>query len=122
MKKLIAGLSTVLLSLGFLVGLTGTANAAGGKVTCPVGMGHVVGVWMEVSGGGSGWARLTNTSGGLAKRWSYDTKGRSWRAHVGCGGTPQKWKRKYYSDWTSRSGSSTITCYDDGRFSGCRVG
>lgn len=53
---------------------------------------NIVGMWVEVSGGTSGWATLTQTSVNVYD-WYFDAQGKEWRAHVGIGGTPQNWMR-----------------------------
>lgn len=57
----------------------------------------IVGMWIEVEGGGSGWASLGGR--GYNRTWSYNTRGRRWQAHVGVGGTPQNWGANVKSGW-----------------------
>lgn len=78
------------------------ASAGSGNVMC-ANQATVVGVWVDVNGGTDGWA--TRTGSGYSQGWSYNTQGKSYSLHVGCGGTPQNWasnnKTPYYSNWGS---------------------
>lgn len=85
LNKFVAGAALVAaLGLGSIA-TTQTAEAASGSVTSYVANDPIVGVWIEVEGGGSGWATLT---GRYQQRstWSYNTKGRRFKAHIGVGG------------------------------------
>lgn len=66
----------------------------------------VVGVWVEVKGGGSGQAHLNKTREPHVAGWRYDTKGRDYRLHVGFGGTSQNWRNNIKSEWIN--GGRTI--------------
>ena len=52
-----------------------SAYASSGTVTCSTSA--VVGMWVNVSGGSSGWATLTSTSNPNIKNWSYNTQGKT---------------------------------------------
>lgn len=65
----------------------------------------IVGVWVEVKGGGSGWAKLTRTADQNVVSWSYNTRGRDYQLHVGVDGNPQKWKHNIKTGWISRKKS-----------------
>lgn len=85
--------AAVLAAVGLVFGLAlawapaaGAANS--GTVTC-YNQASVVGVWVTVNGGTSGWAARSGS--GFQQRWSYNTQGRSYKLTVGCGGTPQQW-------------------------------
>lgn len=86
------------------------AHAASGTVTCSTS--QVVGMWVEVSGGRSGWAGRSGTNDFRVNNWWYDTQGKHWRAHVGCGGTPRYWGVTALSNWTNRQGTTTVSCSD----------
>jgi hypothetical protein len=106
---------------GLAVSAPAPAYAAAGDVQC--GVNSIVGMWIEVRGGKSDWAKLRSTSDHRIAGWSYDTQGKQWRAHVGCGGTPQRWGRTMTSPWTGRGGPTTITCLDyEGWPNTCSVG
>lgn len=95
------------------------AYAASGKVTCSTSA--VVGMWVNVSGGTSGWATLTSTSYPNVKYWSYDTQGKTWNANIGCGGTPSNWGQSLHLDWTNQT-SGDIICSDTGYIRKCTIG
>lgn len=72
-----------------VLGGTGVASAANsGTATC-ADQSTVVGVWVTVSGGTSGWA--TRSGSGFEQSWRYNTQGKSYKLTVGCGGTPARW-------------------------------
>lgn len=54
----------------------------------------IVGIWVEVHGGKSGWANFRPTTPGqkYSVAWNYDTQNKPFELHIGVGGTPQKWK------------------------------
>ncbi|HNE74864.1 MAG TPA: hypothetical protein PK623_08080, partial [Microthrixaceae bacterium] len=77
-----------LLTAGTLLVTTGTAGASnGGSVMC-VNQAPVVGVWVNVQGGRSGWAGRSGS--GFQQGWSYNTQGRPYSLTVGCGGGPAR--------------------------------
>ena len=51
----------------------------------------MVGVWVAVSGGTSGWAKWNAGAGSFEASWSFNTQGKNYNLNVGCGGTPSKW-------------------------------
>lgn len=73
-----------------LLTLSVPANAAdSGRVYCVNGE-AVVGVWVTVQNGTSGWARRGGQ--GSSQTWSYGTQGKPYKLTVGCGGSPAKWR------------------------------
>jgi hypothetical protein len=85
------GLSALLVTVGLAgLGPIGVADAANdGQVIC-MNSAEVVGVWVAVQDGASGWARRTGQ--GNAQNWHYDTQGKPYELHVGCGGSPAEWR------------------------------
>lgn len=81
------------------------AEASSGQIVDGNGR-PVVGVWVEVKGGGSSWAHLNRTREPHIAGWRYDTKGRDYRLHVGVGGTSQNWGNNIKSGWIN--GGQTI--------------
>jgi hypothetical protein len=86
--------ATLAAALVVAAGLTptaaGTANAAnGGRAYCVDGE-AVVGVWVTVQGGNSGWAARGGQ--GSSQSWSYNTQGKPYKLTVGCGGSTQSWR------------------------------
>lgn len=92
-----------MLSLGFVAGSVGQANAIAsrqisGTVRC-LGGGKVVGVWVESSAGSSGWANFKLIDGfeypnkSLAYYWHTLTISGSSNVslHIGCGGDSTSW-------------------------------
>ena len=106
-KKALCSVLVASIACLFMPILSTPAYAAGGSVQCPADT--VVGLWIEVSGGISGWAKLEPTPDSSISAFSYDTQGKEWRGHVGCGGTPENWGYTIYTNWT-REESATITC------------
>jgi hypothetical protein len=98
----------------FVILSPGVANAAtsraSGAVICQFSDAKsVVGVWVEVAGGGSGWAVTPGlpTAAGAPVNWSFNVPvGRSYTLTVGCGGTLQAWK---YSTVTTSTTSSNVS-------------
>jgi hypothetical protein len=87
-------ITTLAVALAVAAGLSptaaGTANAANnGRAYCVDGE-EVVGVWVTVQGGKSGWAARGGQ--GSSQSWSYSTQGKSYKLTVGCGGSPQSWR------------------------------
>ena len=74
--------------------------AKSGKVKETTGHG-IVGMWVEVEGGRSGWAKLTGGEAGTSyeKTWTYDTQGKPFKVAIGYGGTPQEWEKSIHSNW-----------------------
>ena len=75
--------------------------AAGGNVFDTNGR-PIVGMWVEVQGGRSGWAELRGS--GSNRTWYYDTQGKPYQVHVGVGGTPQRWDSNIKSGWNYNQG------------------
>lgn len=116
-KRIGSGLAVLGLCLAGLAVSAVPAQAASGTVTCPTQ--GVSGMWVEVENGNDGFATLSG--GPNTKTWTYNTQGKKWRAHVGCGGTSQVWGMSLTSNWTTLQGG-TISCADTGYFKTCRVG
>ena len=96
MKKLAL---TLCLVFALLIAPTSSAYAESGMLynNTPL---KLVGVWIEVDRGTSGWATLEKTSLD-SYSWSYDAQGKLWRPHIGIGGTPQKWRYDFTtSGWS----------------------
>lgn len=113
---LLASMSALILA-SVLVGIA-PAHASSGTVTCA--SSAVVGMWVDVSGGSSGWASLSSTSNPNIKSWSYDTGSKKWSANIGCGGTPQNWDKSVHLGKTSKT-SGTIICDDVQFFGKCTI-
>lgn len=93
---------------GLSAAATGTASAANaGSVTC-ANQSAVVGVWVNVSGGVSGWA--SRSGSGYQQYWSYNTQGKSYSLTVGCGGTPSKWASSTSTPYYSTTWSN-VMCF-----------
>jgi hypothetical protein len=101
-RRLASLLSAMILTVGgMLTGAPTPASAAGsGDVQCVYGNNQVVGIWVEVSGGTSGWATRWNDGYG-GNYYSYPAidQGKTYRLHVGCSGTSQNWGITFYSSW-----------------------
>lgn len=95
---------------GLLIAASMTCNAPvahaanSGTVMC-ANQDPVVGVWVQVSGGTSGWAARSGS--GYSQKWSYNTQGKSYQLHVGCGGTPQKWASNLKTPYTTSGANAT---------------
>lgn len=102
MKK---GILAVLLAFVFALQLGGIAYADSGIITNPYGE-PIVGVWIEVHNGRSGWASWepVNSYSRNIVRWNYDTQGKDWEAHVGRGGTRIDWGIVHKSGITNQHG------------------
>lgn len=93
------------------------ADSTSGDVQCFYGNNQVVGIWVEVPGGTSGWAtRWSDGVGGNFYSYPAITQGYSHRLHVGCSGTPENWDITFYSpyvtgyrDWICTTG---VGCYE----------
>lgn len=99
-------LATAALLLGGLTFGAGSASAANSGYAMCANQASVVGVWVNVSGGRSGWA--SRSGSGYSQRWSYDTQGRYYSLTVGCGGTPQRWAVSTSTPYYSKSWSSVV--------------
>lgn len=96
------------LCAGLVTTNSGVASAANGGTAMCANQANVVGVWVNVSGGRSGWA--TRRGSGFSQSWSYNTQGRPYSLTVGCGGTPAKWAAStstpsYSTTW------SNVVCF-----------
>lgn len=92
--------------LGVAATLSNTAYTASGNVF-DGNEREIVGMWVEVNGGTSGWASLTSINGAKHnKRWSYNTQGKSYQVHVGIEGTPKRWGANIKSGWVSNQGNN----------------
>ena len=99
-KFLISG---VLLGTLLFSGLVSSdVYAAGGNVM-DGNQREIVGMWVEVQGGKSGWATLRGQ--GYSKTWSYDTQGKPYQLHVGVGGSPEHWAHSIHSPWIYNQGN-----------------
>lgn len=97
-----------LVAAGGLAFAQGSAVAANsGYATC-ANQDAVVGVWVNVSGGSSGWA--SRTGSGYQQQWSYNTQSRSYSLTVGCGGSPARWAASTSTPHYS-TGWSSVTCF-----------
>jgi hypothetical protein len=92
---------------GLAVGQGSAIAANSGSITC-FNSGDVVGVWVNVSGGSSGWA--SRTGSGIQQNWSYNTQGRSYSLTVGCGGSPSRWASQASTPYYSTSWSN-LSCF-----------
>lgn len=103
-KKRVAALLTGLLLLTGVSIMSAPAASAAvtGSVTCFYGNNAEVGVWVNVSGGPSGYATLSDNGNG-GKYYSYGaiSAGKTYRLHVGCGGTAQSWGTTFYTPWVT---------------------
>lgn len=112
------------LVIGLVCALTVTtfnslpASAANsGTVKC-MSESTVVGVWVTVSGGTSGWASRSSWVSPAHVRWSYNTQNKPYKLTVGCGGTPAKWATSS-STATFRTNWTDVFCWDrNGRYGG----
>ena len=96
------------LSVG-AVGLAVPASAANsGRVMC-VDQSRVVGVWVAVAGGRSGWASWKPGAASYVASWSYNTQGKKYNLNVGCGGSPTKWAHNVKTP--SAAYWSNVTCF-----------
>ena len=116
--------ATMLLRRTVLVGLVTTATLAfgqgsasaanGGYVDC-MNQAAVVGVWVNVSGGSSGWA--SRRGSGFEQFWSYNTQGRAYSLTVGCGGSPSNWAGQASTPYYS-TGWANLQCYPGWAYGG----
>ena len=109
-----AALATgAVLTLGLVAVGTQEASAANGGTAMCADQSKVVGVWVNVSGGTSGWA--SRSGSGYSQNWSYNTQGRSYSLTVGCGGTTARWATSTSTPYFSKSWSS-VTCFPGGSY------
>jgi len=100
-------LFTTLLAFTLLFIISISAYADSGTIFNPYDNEPVVSMWVEVKDGDSGWAKLTKSGTGKPNevRWSFDTQGKNWDAHIGIGGDPGNWDNTYKSGWVNKHGS-----------------
>lgn len=72
----------------------------------------IVGIWVEVKDGNSGWANWSYSPKNCfySAVWNYDTQGKMYQLHIGVGGTPQNWGASIPSGWIAASGYHMTTC------------
>lgn len=92
-----AAISAALAMSGFLLNAPAAHAANSGYVMC-ADQSAIVGIWVDVKGGRSGWAARGGS--GHSQTWSYNTQGREYALHVGCGGTPMNWRTNVRSGYT----------------------
>lgn len=92
-QKVIVGSALALGLLGGAIATGQTAEASQGYIM-EAGRKNIVGVWVEVKGGTSGWAKFSPTISGqkYSVSWSYNTQNKPFSLHIGVGGTPQDWE------------------------------
>lgn len=81
-----------------------------GNVRCESGS-AVVGVWVTASGGGSGWAQLSDSGDGATVFSRTVDRPGEYQVHVGCGGTPDYWASTYHSYFVTAN-DITFLCMD----------
>ena len=86
------------------------AEASGGTILDSY-QRDIVGVWVEVQGGQSGWAQFRPTIKGqkYSVWWRYDTQGKNFKLHIGVGGTPKEWQYNVKTVWLWGSKTSFDT-------------
>lgn len=116
MRKKLSHIATAaLLTVASMVLAVPTSYAAtyiSGTAQCVSGN-NVVGVWIEATNGGSGWAYWTPTPG-LPSEATYSytlPNDGNYDVTVGCGGTPQNWATSNVSPLLSGT-SYSFLCYD----------
>jgi hypothetical protein len=97
MRKIIA---VIVASLMMTTLVSGQVFAKSGIVEDKSNQG-IVGMWVEVEGGRSGWAKLTGGEGGTSyySFWEYDTQGKRFKVDIGYNGTPAQWGKTIHSNW-----------------------
>lgn len=92
----------LIISLGSVIVMTAPVFASvSGNVYCFVGNPlDVMGIWVEVPSGTSGWAaRGDNGNGGDWYSYGAVSAGTTYKLHVGCGGTPSNWQYNIKTPW-----------------------
>lgn len=92
-KILVASATTLMLSMP----ISFKSMAAYGTITDYTWYRSVVGVWVEVYGGESGWARIERTGDSQIANWRYETYGRPYSLHIGIGGTEENWAQNVHT-------------------------
>jgi len=83
-----------------------------GEITCGD-QSDVVGIWVQVDGGRSGWASWSSSGVGYRANWSFAVEdGARYKLHIGCGGTPWRWGSNTSSGWTTwKTNATVVTIY-----------
>lgn len=107
-KKIITGIALTFSLVGITTFASTEVKADSGIIYLQNGSGsnRITGVWIEVDGGGSGWANYTRRFDGNYN-WSFNIpNGRKWKANVGVNGTRQNWAISANSiNWSTRQGN-----------------
>ena len=90
----ILGISAIVAATGTVLVFSGTTAEASSGNIMDTRARPIVGVWVEVQGGRSGWAGFSPSVPGqrYSVSWNYDTQGKPFSLHIGVGGTPQRWQ------------------------------
>ena len=107
MIKLKRFLPVVLLSMVVLI--PSKAYAAHGRIIDNTENRYISGVWVEVYGGRSGWARLQRFAEPIQVDWSYNTHGKPYSLHIGVGGTEEDWAHNLHTEVLDDSPRSRLT-------------
>ena len=107
MIKLKRFLPVVLLSMVVLI--PSKAYAAHGRIIDNTENRQISGVWVEVYGGQSGWARLQRFAEPIQVDWSYNTHGKPYSLHIGVGGTEEDWAHNLHTEVLDDSPRSRLT-------------
>lgn len=100
-------LSVMLLSASVLMPIK--AYAAHGRIIDNTENHYIAGVWVEVYGGKSGWARLERYPEPVQVDWSYNTHGKPYSLHIGVGGSPEHWAHNLHTQVLDDSPRSRFT-------------
>lgn len=103
----VVGAAVLVAATGVISSQNPAMAANGGKAMC-VNKDPVVGVWVEVSGGRSGWA--TRSGSGYSQNWAYNTQGKAYSLTVGCGGSPARWAVSTRTPYFSKTWSN-VSCF-----------
>ena len=107
MIKLKRFLPVVLLSMVVLI--PSKAYAAHGRIIDNTENRYIFGVWVEVYGGQSGWARLQRFAEPIQVDWSYNTHGKPYSLHIGVGGAEEDWAHNLHTEVLDDSPRSRLT-------------
>ena len=107
MIKLKRFLPVVLLSMVVLI--PSKAYAAHGRIIDNTENRYISGVWVEVYGGQSGWARLQRFAEPIQVDWSYNTHGKPYSLHIGVGCTGEDWAHNLHTEVLDDSPRSRLT-------------
>ena len=89
-------LPVVLLSTSMLI--PSKAYAAYGRIVDNTWYRSIVGVWVEVYGGESGWAHIKRQGDSQVADWKYETYGHPYSLHIGVGGDEENWAQNVKTD------------------------